>query len=230
MRRLIVAVVSLAAASSAMATEEETTSAHVYQAVVRLGEEVDLVREVMGRPELTTDPWIVVQAEPRHVFYQALTLLRKANRLAVELVNENRAGLLPVPEGEIQHALVLDVIERAAAQIDAVRSELGISYRAETPALEADREPSDVLRENRPGQPAVELPDRPALQDGGCLSAFGTGGYLRRGCLDPGTKRRRSTASCLRSSRARGRRTCTGGSSSAWNSRRWSANAGASTC
>lgn len=146
MRSLIVAVVSLAVASNAIAAED-TTSAHVYQAVVRVGADVDLVREVMGRPELTTDPWIVVEAEPRHVFYQALTLLRKANRLAVELVNENRAGLLPVPEGEIQPAVVLDVIERAAGQIDAVRSELGISYRAETPALEADREPSDVLRE-----------------------------------------------------------------------------------
>jgi len=101
----------------------------------------------MGRPESTTDPWIVVEAQPRHVFYQALTLLRKANRLAVELTEEQRVGLLPVPEGDIQPALVLDVINRASMQIDAVRNELGITYRAEPPVLEVDRQPSDVLRE-----------------------------------------------------------------------------------
>lgn len=146
MRNLAVAVLFLGVGSNAIA-EDETTSAHVYQAVVQLGAEVDLVREVMGRPESTTDPWIVVAAEPRHVFYQALTLLRKANRLAVELTEEQRVGLLPVPEGEIQPSLVLDVINRASMQVDAVRNELGITYRAEPPELEADRQPSDVLRE-----------------------------------------------------------------------------------
>ena len=146
MRNLAVALLFLGVGSNAIA-EDETTSAHVYQAVVQLGAEVDLVREVMGRPESTTDPWIVVAAEPRHVFYQALTLLRKANRLAVELTEEQRVGLLPVPEGEIQPSLVLDVINRASMQVDAVRNELGITYRAEPPELEADRQPSDVLRE-----------------------------------------------------------------------------------
>ena len=146
MRNLIVALLSLAVASTTIA-EDEATSAHVYQAVVQLGAEVGLVREVMGRPELTTDPWIVVEAQPRHVFYQALTLLRKVNRLAVELTEEQRVGLLPVPEGDITPALVLDVINRASMQIDAVRNELGITYRAEPPDLEADRQPSDVLRE-----------------------------------------------------------------------------------
>ena len=81
MRNLMVAVLSLAAAWNAIAAVE-TTSAHVYRAVVRVGADVDLVRKVMGRPESTTDPWIVVRAEPRHVFCQALTLLRKAERLA----------------------------------------------------------------------------------------------------------------------------------------------------
>lgn len=145
-RNLAAVLLGLAAVSTAVA-EEGTTSAHVYQAVVRLGADVGLVREVMGRPESTTDPWIVVEAQPRHVFYQALTLLRKANRLAVELTDVQRAGLLPVPDGEIQPALVLDVINRASTQIDTVRSELGISYRAETPRLEPGRQPADVLRE-----------------------------------------------------------------------------------
>ena len=146
MRNLIVALFSVAVAASTIAAEE-TTPAHVYQAVVQLGGDVDLVREVMGRPESTIDPWIVVEAQPRHVFYQAQTLFRKANRLAVELANAERVGPLPVPEDEIKPAMVLGVIGRAREQIDAVRGELGIAYRAETPRLDVDRQPADVLQE-----------------------------------------------------------------------------------
>ncbi|MCE2461429.1 MAG: hypothetical protein J4F38_11695 [Pseudomonadales bacterium] len=146
MRNLAVVLLFLGVGSTAIA-EEETTSAHVFQAIAQLGADVDLVREVMGRPESTTDPWIVIEAESRHVFYQALTLLRKANRLALEVTEEQRAGLLPAAEGEIEPALVLDVINRARVQIDAVRSEFGITYRAEPPELEADRSSADVLRE-----------------------------------------------------------------------------------
>lgn len=147
MKNLAAALFAFVTASAAIA-EDETTSAHVYQAVVRLGADVDLVREVMGRPESTAAPWIVVQAQPRHLFYQALTLLRKSNLLAAELVSDRRMGLLPaVPEGEIHLALVLEVVERASAQIGAVRGELGISYRAEAQALDEDAQPADVLRE-----------------------------------------------------------------------------------
>ncbi len=86
MRNLAAALFVLIAASAAIA-EEEATSAEVYQAVARLGADVDLVREAMGRPESTAAPWVVVQAKPRHLFYQGLTLLRKSNRLAAELVS-----------------------------------------------------------------------------------------------------------------------------------------------
>ena len=145
--RTATAVLVSATAGWNAAAEEEITAAHVYQAVTRLAADVELVREVMGRPELTTAAWIVVEAQPRHVFYQALTLYNKANRLAVELAGAERVGPLPVPETDITQASVMGAIQRASTQIDTVRQELDITYRAEVPPLETDRDPADVLRE-----------------------------------------------------------------------------------
>ena len=108
------ALLSVAVAADAFA-EEEVNPAQVYQAVEQLAANVDLVREVMGRPELTTDPWIVVDAQPRHVVYQAMTLHRKANWPSSELVGAARAGLLPALGDEIDLGTVLSVVQGTTA-------------------------------------------------------------------------------------------------------------------
>lgn len=145
--RSVVAMLALATVGFHAAADEEITPAHVYQAVEQLSANINLIREVMGRPETTTDPWVVIDAQPRHVFYQALTLLRKANRLAEELDAAERAAPQTLLEEEIVPADVLGVVNLAGAQIDAVRGELGMSYGAETRDLDPTREPRDVLRE-----------------------------------------------------------------------------------
>ena len=145
--RSIVAMFALTTMGFHAAADEEITPAHVYQAVEQLSANVDLVREVMGRPEATTEPWVVIDAQPRHVFYQALTLLRKANRLADELGAAERAAPPPLLEEQIVPADVLGVVHLARAQVDAVRQELGMAYGAEIRDLDPDKEPRDVLRE-----------------------------------------------------------------------------------
>lgn len=127
--------------------EQEVTPPHVYRSVGQVAANIELIREVMGRPELTTAPWVVEDAQPRHVYFQALTLFRKANGLAMELAGAERTAPPPVLEAEIVPADVLSVVELAGAQIDSVRRELGMAYRAEAPPLEAGRAPRDVLRE-----------------------------------------------------------------------------------
>ena len=145
--RSVVAALALAAVGFHAVADEEITPAHVYQAVEQLSANVDLVRDVMGRPEITTEPWVVVDAQSRHVFYQALTLLRKANRLADELAGAERAAPPPLLEEEIVPADVLGVVDLASSQIDAVRRELGMTYGAELGALDRSKKPKDVLRE-----------------------------------------------------------------------------------
>ena len=67
--RSVVAMLALATVGFHSAADEEITPAHVYQAVEQVSANVDLIREVMGRPETTTEPWVVIDAQPRHVFY-----------------------------------------------------------------------------------------------------------------------------------------------------------------
>ena len=145
--RSVITVLALAAVGFHTAADEEITPAHVYQAVDQLSANIGLIREVMGRPETTTEPWVVIDAQPRHVFYQAMTLLRKANRLAEELGAAERVAPPPLLEEEIAPANVLGVVDLARGQIDAVRRELGMTYGAEPDELDLDREPRDVLRE-----------------------------------------------------------------------------------
>lgn len=145
--RSVIAVLALATVGLHTAADEEITPAHVYQAVEQLSSNIGLIREVMGRPETTTDPWVVIDAQPRHVFYQALTLLRKANRFADELGAAERVAPPQLLEEEIGPADVLGVVALASTQIDAVRDELGMAYGAEPGELDPDREPKDVLRE-----------------------------------------------------------------------------------
>lgn len=145
--RSVVAMLALATVGFHSTADEEITPAHVYQAVEQVSANVDLIREVMGRPETATEPWVVIDAQPRHVFYQALTLLRKANRLAEELGAAERVTPPTLLEEEIAPANVLGVVDLARAQIDAVRGELGMTYGAETRDIDPDREPRDVMRE-----------------------------------------------------------------------------------
>ncbi len=88
--------------------QEEVTPAHVYRSVGQVAANVELIREVKGRLELTTAHWVVVDAQPRHVYFQTLTLFRKANRLAVELAGAERMAPPPVLEAEIAPADVYD--------------------------------------------------------------------------------------------------------------------------
>ncbi len=139
-------LVALLAGSTASAAEPDITPAHVYQAVGQITADINLIRAVMGRPVLTAAEWIVEDAQPRHVYYQARTLFRKANRFAIEIAGVERQSPVPFPDGEIRPAHVFTMIKDAQSQIDIVRRELGIGVRAEEPAFESRRQPSDVLR------------------------------------------------------------------------------------
>ncbi len=125
---------------------DEVAPPEVYQAVRQVSQDVELIREVMGRSKPEAPVWVVDHAEPRHVFYQAQTLLRKTDRLAHQLTGEE--GVLPpVPEGEIEMQHVLGVVHAAQERVERVRNELGIGYRTELPDLEPEQLARDVLRE-----------------------------------------------------------------------------------
>ena len=125
---------------------EEITPAHVYQAVKQVAQDVELIREVMGRPRLTAEPWIVNEAQPRHAYYQMQTLFRKVARLDRQLTGGATEPPEP-PTGEIEPRHVFALVVTARTSMDRIRAELDLAYRAELPGLEPGRQPRDVLRE-----------------------------------------------------------------------------------
>ena len=144
MKRCIFLLVAVSTIGVFQAAEIEPPD--VYQAVRQVSQDIELIREVMGRPKLEAATWVVEHAEPRHVYYQAQTLFRKVGRLNRQLTG-TESTMPPVPTGEIEPQHVLQVIHAAQERVEAIRGELGINYRSELPARESDREPKDVFRE-----------------------------------------------------------------------------------
>ena len=147
MRPLVFVLAASLCSAGAIAAEPDVIEPpHVYQAVRQIAQEVELIREVMGRPKLEVPAWVVDHAEPRHVFYQVQTLFRQVGRLTQQLTGEESV-MPPVPVGEIKPQHVLRVVQAAQERVERVLDELDIAYRAELPALEPNREPRDVFRE-----------------------------------------------------------------------------------
>ena len=147
MRPLVFVLAASVCSAGAIAAEPDMIAPpHVYQAVRQVAQDVELIREVMGKPKLEAPAWVVDHAEPRHVFYQAQTLFRQVGRLAQQMTGEESV-LPPFPTGEIEPQHVLRVVQAAQERVERVRDELGISYSAELPTLEMGRQPRDVFRE-----------------------------------------------------------------------------------
>lgn len=162
MRRHAIAAFALALLPAWTAVAEDATINHVRQAVGQISQEVELVRQVMGRPAVTASPWIVVHAELRHVYYQMQTVLRGVNRLSRELTGEG-AELPPVPLGEIEVPHLVELATATLAGLASIREELGIDYSPESGALRRSG-PQDVLREAVQVDRQLELMlDRPTV-------------------------------------------------------------------
>ena len=111
-RQLAFVLAAALCSAAAWAEEAEVAPPHVYQALRQVAQDVELVREVMGRPKMDAPAWIVDHAEPRHVYYQVQTVFRKIDRLARQLTVES-GELPPAPVGAIEPRHVLRVVEAA---------------------------------------------------------------------------------------------------------------------
>jgi hypothetical protein len=147
------------------ADDSKITPAQVYQRVEFALQEIELIRLEMGKPEGSPPPIQVEQAAPREVFFQALTLFRKADRLAFEHTRE-RVEEPPLPKGEIRPAEVFKVVDAALDRIGKVKESLDIAGQSEVPPLDPGIEPSQVftaiLAANRQINGLLDQPFAPA--------------------------------------------------------------------
>jgi len=114
----------LVAAASVHA--QDIANKDIYVLANQLADEVELIREVMGRRYDESPRLPVSQATEFEVFFQAQTLFRKSNQLAYEIAGVPRQAATPAPDRDITPADTHALVASALEQIRLVKKELGI--------------------------------------------------------------------------------------------------------
>jgi hypothetical protein len=127
------------------ADRQDIAPPEVYVDTLLVRDELELIRLEMGKPQDTRREIGVANAEPREVFFQALTLFHKANRLSFELTRE-RAELPEKPIGAIRLAHVRDVLEAVLERLRRVKGVLGSFEQSRKRARDPAKTHSDVFR------------------------------------------------------------------------------------
>ena len=124
-RRLSLAATWLLCASS-MADAQTVDDTDVFAMATLVAEEIELVREVMGRPFDDSPRLPASGVSGFEAYFQAQTLFRKANQLAREFAGAERVAAPPVPDGELQPSHTLAVATAALEQVRLVKAALGV--------------------------------------------------------------------------------------------------------
>jgi hypothetical protein len=124
---LLASLLALIATCPVAAQPARITNKDVFIAAEELADELELIREVMGRPYDESPRLPVAGVSMAEVFFQAQTLLRKANQLAREIAQAPGATMSSPPEGDITAAEVHELVASALEQIKLVRAELEIT-------------------------------------------------------------------------------------------------------
>src|SRR5687768_16484880 len=124
---------------------EDVKPPHCHARALRALGEIGIVRDTMGRSAVERPIPEITGAVPREVYFEALALWRKADRLADE-VGAGPGGAPATPAvTTIQPGHVLRVIDTALARIGDVKIRIGADGKAAEPAIDPAREPADVL-------------------------------------------------------------------------------------
>lgn len=101
-----------------------------YALANQLADELELVRERMGRPFDDSPRLPVSEVTQAELYFQTQTLLRKANQLAQELAGAAPRAPGPVPSGEIVAADVYGLLQDALDQVRHAAEAIGITEKA----------------------------------------------------------------------------------------------------
>ena len=120
------------------------TIPEVFVHIALVQAELELIRFEMGKPRSKQPELIVSGTTPRDLFFQALTLFRKANRFSFEQTRQ-RVTTPDIPGKNIQPTQVYSVIDSALIQIRLVKKQLGIMEAGEVIPLDTVAIPDDVF-------------------------------------------------------------------------------------
>jgi hypothetical protein len=105
-------------------------NAAAYALANQVADELELVRERMGRPYDDSPRLPVSAVTELELYFQTQSLLRKANQLAQELAGAAPRAPGPVPSGEIDADDVYALLDDALAQLRVAAEAIGITERA----------------------------------------------------------------------------------------------------
>jgi hypothetical protein len=124
-----VGIASLALSLGA-AQAQERDNAAAYALANQVADELEIVRERMGRPYDDSARLPVSAVSELELYYQTQSVLRKANQLAQELAGAAPRSQGPVPSGDVTAADVYALLEDSLAQIRLAAEAIGITERA----------------------------------------------------------------------------------------------------
>ncbi|MGL1863237.1 MAG: hypothetical protein OCC46_12000 [Pseudodesulfovibrio sp.] len=130
---------------SSQAVAKEVQPAEVYQLVSVLSEEIEHLRWVMGRPVNRQAKPVVRNVSSHEVYFQALTLFEKINRLSSELVHDESLGI-PMHPLAVTSKDVFVVVKATLNHVRSISRKLQITFTAQSPPLEMSRTPTDVFQ------------------------------------------------------------------------------------
>ena len=123
----------------------EITPADVYARMSRVRGGIELIRFVMGKQKIDGAVFTVTGVAPRDVYFQAITMFRKANRLSFEQTREV-ASMPEPPAGDIDPGNVLAIVNAALERINHVKERLEITTVPATQQPDSSKTPTDVFR------------------------------------------------------------------------------------
>lgn len=146
---------------------DDIKPAHCYARARRLLADVTLIRDEVGRSEDMRQLPEVAGAQPRECYFEAIACWRKVERLATELGVDAARSVPATPAlREIRPGHVLQMLDSVSTLVEGIKQRLEIKETASEPAIEADRQPTDVLltimRVNRELSRCLERPFTPA--------------------------------------------------------------------
>jgi hypothetical protein len=124
---------------------QEVDNAATYSLANQLADEIELVRERMGRPYDDSPRLPVSEISELELYYHAQSLLRKANQLAEELAGAAPRPQGPVPSGSIAPSDVYGVLEDSLEQVRLAAQAIGIAERVEPVARGPAISPTGVF-------------------------------------------------------------------------------------
>lgn len=123
----------------------QATPTDVYKRVLEVAAEVHLIRLEMGVRDTAKPDFAISGAQPREVYFQALTMHEKANRLLFEQLRERDDAPLPSPK-KITPDAVLPIVNRTLELVLRIKQSLGTTEAVTLEESDGTRTPSDVYK------------------------------------------------------------------------------------